>query len=86
MVYVNYLGYDEMAHAYGPGSTRAMQTLRGIDRSIAKLWRVTRRGPSIATTRTSVRPRPDRVYPLSRVTHGKRLSGGSSMLFIFFAS
>ena len=28
-IYVNYLGYDEMAHAYGPGSRRAT-TSRGL--------------------------------------------------------
>jgi hypothetical protein len=44
-IYVNYLGYDEMAHAYGPRSRRAMQGLRDIDTAIEQLWRVMRRVP-----------------------------------------
>jgi hypothetical protein len=44
-IYVNYLDYDEAAHAYGPGSRRALQTLRGVDRAIQQLWRVMRRVP-----------------------------------------
>jgi len=44
-IYVNYLGYDEMAHAYGPGSRRAMEALSAVDRAIAKIWRVMRRVP-----------------------------------------
>lgn len=44
-IYVNYLDYDEAAHAYGPRSRRALQALRGADRAIAQLWRVMRRVP-----------------------------------------
>jgi hypothetical protein len=44
-IYVNYLGYDEMAHAYGPRSGRAMQALREVDDAIRQLWRVMRRVP-----------------------------------------
>jgi hypothetical protein len=44
-IYVNYLGYDEMAHAFGPRSQRAMQALREIDHAIEQLWRVMRRVP-----------------------------------------
>jgi Type I phosphodiesterase / nucleotide pyrophosphatase len=44
-IYVNYLGYDEMAHAYGPRSRRAMQALQDVDRAIGQLWRVMRRVP-----------------------------------------
>ena len=44
-IYVNYLGYDETAHAYGPGSHRAMQALKDVDRAIEKIWRVMRRVP-----------------------------------------
>ncbi len=44
-IYVNYLGYDEMAHAFGPRSRRAMQALHEIDQSIGQLWAVMRRVP-----------------------------------------
>jgi hypothetical protein len=44
-IYVNYLDYDEAAHAFGPRSTRALQALRGVDRGIEQLWRVMRRVP-----------------------------------------
>jgi hypothetical protein len=44
-IYVNYLDYDEAAHAYGPRSRRALQALRGVDRAIEQLWRVMRRVP-----------------------------------------
>jgi hypothetical protein len=44
-VYVNYLDYDVVAHAYGPRDRRALRTLRGVDRSIQRLWRTARRVP-----------------------------------------
>ena len=44
-IYVNYLGYDETAHRYGPGSERAMQALHEVDQSIEQLWTVMRRVP-----------------------------------------
>ena len=44
-IYVNYLGYDETAHAFGPGSDRAMQVLHEVDQSIEQLWTVMRRVP-----------------------------------------
>jgi predicted AlkP superfamily pyrophosphatase or phosphodiesterase len=44
-IYVNYLGYDEMSHAYGPGSDRALQVLSEVDQSIEQLWTVMRRVP-----------------------------------------
>ncbi|PYM12786.1 MAG: hypothetical protein DMD81_23075 [Candidatus Rokuibacteriota bacterium] len=44
-IYVNYLDYDVMAHAYGPRHRRARRALRRIDRSIHQLWRVIRRVP-----------------------------------------
>jgi hypothetical protein len=44
-IYVNYLDYDESAHAFGPRSRRALKALRGVDRGIAQLWRVMRRVP-----------------------------------------
>jgi hypothetical protein len=44
-IYVNYLGYDETAHRYGPRSNRAMQALHEVDQSIEQLWAVMRRVP-----------------------------------------
>jgi hypothetical protein len=44
-IYVNYLGYDEIAHAYGPHSGRAMQALKEVDRALEQCWRVMRRVP-----------------------------------------
>ncbi|MGZ5174650.1 MAG: alkaline phosphatase family protein [Burkholderiales bacterium] len=44
-IYVNYLDYDVFAHAFGPRSRKALQSLRGIDRAIHQLWRVSRRVP-----------------------------------------
>jgi hypothetical protein len=44
-IYVNYLDYDILAHAYGPEHIRALRALRTVDRSIRRLWRVARRVP-----------------------------------------
>jgi hypothetical protein len=44
-VYVNYLDYDEAAHAFGPRSPAALRALRAVDRSIERLWGVMRRVP-----------------------------------------
>ena len=44
-VYVNYLDYDVVAHAFGPRSRRALASLRRVDRALRQLWRVTRRVP-----------------------------------------
>jgi len=44
-IYVNYLDYDVAAHAWGPRHRRALQTLRKVDASIQRLWRVLRRVP-----------------------------------------
>jgi type I phosphodiesterase/nucleotide pyrophosphatase len=45
VVYVNYVDYDEAAHAFGPGSRPAFVTLSRVDRAIRQLWRVVRRVP-----------------------------------------
>jgi hypothetical protein len=42
-VYVNYLDYDVVAHAFGPRSGPAFRSLRRVDRAIRQLWRVMRR-------------------------------------------
>jgi hypothetical protein len=44
-IYVNYLDYDVMAHAYGPRHRRALGALRRVDRSLHQLWRAMRRVP-----------------------------------------
>jgi Type I phosphodiesterase / nucleotide pyrophosphatase len=44
-VYVNYLDYDVAAHAFGPGSRRALLSLYRVDRAIRQLARVLRRVP-----------------------------------------
>ena len=44
-VYVNYLDYDVVAHAWGPRHRRALRALRRVDASIYRLWRVLRRVP-----------------------------------------
>ncbi|HEX9443300.1 MAG TPA: alkaline phosphatase family protein [Candidatus Binatia bacterium] len=44
-VYVNYIDYDEAAHAFGPRSRPALISLRRIDRAIRRLWTVARRVP-----------------------------------------
>src|SRR4029453_834246 len=44
-IYVNYLDYDVSAHAFGPGSRRAVRSRRRVDSAIPQLWRVARRVP-----------------------------------------
>jgi hypothetical protein len=44
-VYVNYVDYDEAAHAFGPRSRPAFVNLGRVDRAIRHLWRVVRRVP-----------------------------------------
>lgn len=44
-VYVNYLDYDVVSHAYGPRDRRALRALRPVDRAIHRLWRTLRRVP-----------------------------------------
>lgn len=39
VVHINFLGYDEQSHRRGPASLFAHWTLKGIDDSIARLWR-----------------------------------------------
>lgn len=38
IIQLNYLGYDEHAHRRGPRSRFARWTLRGIDRSVRRVW------------------------------------------------
>lgn len=44
VIQVNFLGYDEQAHRFGPESNRALRQLRAIDRSIRRLWRAAHLG------------------------------------------
>jgi hypothetical protein len=44
-IYVNYLDYDIVAHAWGPRHRRALRSLRRVDASIHRLWRILRRVP-----------------------------------------
>ncbi|HWL75124.1 MAG TPA: alkaline phosphatase family protein, partial [Burkholderiaceae bacterium] len=43
IVQVNFLGYDEQSHPRGPGSNFAHWTLKGIDRSIRRIWKAAQR-------------------------------------------
>jgi endonuclease/exonuclease/phosphatase family metal-dependent hydrolase len=43
IVHVNLIGYDEQAHRRGPSSRFAQWTLRGIDASVARMWRTAMR-------------------------------------------
>jgi hypothetical protein len=45
VVYVNYVDYDEAAHAFGPASRAALVTLRRVDGAIRQVCRVLRRVP-----------------------------------------
>jgi len=44
-LYVNYVDYDEAAHAFGPRSRPALVSLGRVDRAMRQLWRVVRRVP-----------------------------------------
>jgi hypothetical protein len=78
-VYVNYLDYDVLSHAYGPRDRRAVRSLRAVDRSIHQLWRTARR----------VREHGWDLYVLS--DHGQahcipfdRLTGGRRLETVLF--
>jgi endonuclease/exonuclease/phosphatase family metal-dependent hydrolase len=42
VIHVNFIGYDEQSHRRGPDSAFAHWTLKGIDRSIRRIWRAAR--------------------------------------------
>src|SRR3989449_5366904 len=44
-IYVNYLDYDVLSHAHGPGHDRAPRSPRRVDGAIKQIWRVCRRVP-----------------------------------------
>ena len=73
-IYVNYLEYDETAHAYGPGSDRALQVLQEVDQSIEQLWTVMRRVPEHRYDAYILADHGQSACtPFSDLTHGKRL-------------
>jgi endonuclease/exonuclease/phosphatase family metal-dependent hydrolase len=46
IVHLNLLGYDEHAHRRGPDSRFAMWALRGIDRTVRRVWLAAHRSPN----------------------------------------
>ena len=73
-IYVNYLGYDETAHQYGPGSNRALQVLHEVDQSIEQLWMVLRRVPEHRYDAYILADHGQSACtPFSDLTRGKRL-------------
>jgi hypothetical protein len=73
-VYVNYLDYDVVAHAYGPHDRRALRTLRGVDRSIQQLWRTARRVPGHGWDLYVLSDHGQaHCTPFDRLTGGRRL-------------
>lgn len=44
VIHVNFIGYDEVAHRFGPGTRQAYRQLRAIDRSTRKIWRAAHLG------------------------------------------
>jgi hypothetical protein len=46
-IYVNFLDYDVVSHAFGPADRLAFRSLRRVDRSIQQLARVIRRLPEM---------------------------------------
>jgi endonuclease/exonuclease/phosphatase family metal-dependent hydrolase/glycosyltransferase involved in cell wall biosynthesis len=43
IIHCNFLGYDEQSHRRGPGSNYAHWALKGIDRTIKRIWKAARR-------------------------------------------
>jgi hypothetical protein len=73
-IYVNFLDYDEAAHAFGPRSRRALRMLRSIDASLAELWAVMRRVPEHRYDAYVLADHGQTpCTPYSRLTHGSRL-------------
>jgi hypothetical protein len=73
-VYVNYLDYDVLAHAYGPHDPRAVRALRGVDRAIHQLWRTARRVREHGWDLYVLSDHGQtRCVPFERLTGGRRL-------------
>jgi hypothetical protein len=73
-VYVNYLDYDETAHAFGPRSGRALRSLREVDRAIQQIWSVLRRVPEQGYDAYVLADHGQAACrPYAEVTKGRRL-------------
>jgi hypothetical protein len=73
-IYVNFLDYDEAAHAFGPRSRRALRALRSVDASLAELWAVMRRVPELRYDAYILADHGQTpCTPYSRLTRGRRL-------------
>jgi len=73
-VYVNYLDYDVVAHAYGPRDRRALRALRAVDHSIHQLFRTARRVPEYAYDVYVLSDHGQaHCTPFDRLTGGRRL-------------
>jgi len=73
-VYVNYLDYDVVSHAYGPRDRRALRALRSVDRSIHQLFRTARRVPEHAYDIYVLSDHGQaHCVPFDRLTGGRRL-------------
>jgi len=73
-VYVNYLDYDVVSHAYGPYDRRALRALRSVDRSIHQLCRTVRRVPEHAYDVYVLSDHGQaHCTPFDRLTGGRRL-------------
>ena len=58
-IYVDFLGYDEVAHHSGPERVDTLAVLRDLDRQIGRIERTIRWTPRPVPHRRPVRPRPD---------------------------
>jgi hypothetical protein len=73
-VYVNYLDYDVVSHAYGPRDRRALRALRAVDRSIEQLLRTVRRVPGFGYDVYVLSDHGQaHCTPFDRLTGGRRL-------------
>ena len=73
-VFVNYLDYDIVAHAYGPRDRRALRSLRAVDRSIHQLWRTARRVREHAWDLYVLSDHGQaHCVPFERITGGRRI-------------
>ena len=68
-IYVDMLGYDEVAHHSGPERVEALGVLRDLDRQLARIERVTQVDAAPVQDRRPVRPRPDPGRDV-RAAHG----------------
>jgi len=73
-VYLNYLDYDIISHAYGPRDRRALRALRSLDRSIQQLMRTARRVPECGYDVYVLSDHGQaHCIPFDRLTGGRRI-------------